>query len=59
MKTDPMELNDLSLNPEYAAKIKELRTELLKLSTQLSDPIDYNDPVESRKKAAPKKLSAH
>ncbi len=55
MKTDPMELNDLSLNPEYAAKIKELRTELLKLSTQLSDPIDYNDPVESWKKAAPKK----
>ncbi len=59
MKADPFEKNDLSVNPEYAAKIKELRTDLLALSTDLNDPLDYDDPVSSWKKAAPAKKSSH
>ncbi|VGO16259.1 Arylsulfatase [Pontiella desulfatans] len=55
MKNDPFEKSDLSANPEYAAKMKELRSDLLALSTDLNDPLDYNDPVTSWKKAAPTK----
>jgi arylsulfatase A-like enzyme len=59
MKSDPMEMNDLSANPEYAAKMKEMRIDLLALSADLNDPLDYDDPVNSWKKASPAKKSAH
>ncbi|QBG47311.1 DUF4976 domain-containing protein [Verrucomicrobia bacterium S94] len=52
MKADPMEMNDLSANPEYAAKIHELQTELQNLSTAMNDPLDYDDPVGSWEKAS-------
>jgi arylsulfatase A-like enzyme len=55
MKSDPMEMNDLSSNPEYAAKMKELRRDLLALSSEINDPLDYDDPIASWKKAAPAK----
>jgi len=38
METDPMEMNDLSANPEYATKIKELRTDLQALSMPMISP---------------------
>lgn len=61
MSADPFEQNDLAANPEYAAKIKELRTGLLALSAELNDPLDYNAPIESWNKASPpkKKKTAH
>lgn len=55
MKADPFEQTDLAKNPEYAAKVQELSVSLLKLSVELNDPLDYEDPVASWKKAAPKK----
>ncbi|VGO23176.1 sulfatase-like hydrolase/transferase [Pontiella sulfatireligans] len=55
MNADPFEQNDLAMNPEYAAKVKELKTDLLELSADLSDPLDYNNPAESWKKATPSK----
>jgi choline-sulfatase len=61
-KNDPMEMNDLSANPEYAAKMKELRAGLVALSAEISDPLDYDDPVTSWAEASPaakKKSSAH
>jgi len=54
MTADPFEKNDLAKNPEYADKIKELHADLLRLSEQVNDPLDYNNPVESWKKASPK-----
>jgi arylsulfatase A-like enzyme len=60
MNADPSEMNDLSANPEYAGKMKELNADLLALSTEINDPLFYNDPVTSWKKAAPsKKTKAH
>lgn len=61
LKADPQEMNNLATNPEYAAKIKVLRTALLAKSREFNDPLDYNNPVESWKRAAPskKKKSAH
>jgi choline-sulfatase len=57
LKADPQEMNDLARNPEYAAKVKELRTALAALSRKLNDPLDDNDPEASWSKASssPKK----
>jgi hypothetical protein len=55
-----MEMTDLAPNPEYAGRIKQLHAELVSLSAELNDPLDYNDPVASWKKADPnKKKSGH
>lgn len=51
LKNDPMEMHDLSANPEYAAKMQELRTALFGLGSELNDPLDYNNPVETWKAA--------
>ncbi len=61
LKTDPMEMTDLATNPEYADRVKQLHAELVSLSAELNDPLDYNDPVGSWKKASPpkKKKSSH
>ena len=55
MTADPFEQNDLAANPEYAAKMKELKASLLTLSADLGDPLDFNDPVASWNKASPPK----
>jgi arylsulfatase A-like enzyme len=55
LKTDPMEMNDLAKNPEYADRRKQLHTELVSLSAELNDPLDYSDPIASWNKANPAK----
>ncbi|WP_145259750.1 sulfatase-like hydrolase/transferase [Calycomorphotria hydatis] len=44
---DPFEQHDLADNSEYAAKREELYNELLKLSSEFNDPLDYEHPVNS------------
>jgi len=44
---DPLEMNNLAKNPEYAGKLKELHAELDALCKKLGDPLDFNDPKES------------
>ncbi|MBK1878991.1 sulfatase-like hydrolase/transferase [Pelagicoccus mobilis] len=55
MEADPFEKNDLSQNPEYASKIKKLHKSLQKLSKELDDPLDYEDPITSWNKVSPPK----
>jgi choline-sulfatase len=55
LKADPMEMNDLATNPEYTERINGLYEELVVLSDELVDPLDYNDPVASWRKTLPKK----
>lgn len=45
--------DEWKLLPEYARKIKELRAELKKLSSDFGDPLDYADPVSSGEKDSP------
>ncbi len=51
MTADPFEMNDLASNPEYAGKIKELRAELIELSSDYGDPLDYSNPTANWRKA--------
>jgi len=46
-------MNDLAGNPEYAGRVKQLHSELVSLSAELNDPLDYADPVASWGKASP------
>jgi arylsulfatase A-like enzyme len=39
LKKDPNEMNDLVLNPEYAAKLSEMRAALGNLSQRMDDPL--------------------
>ncbi|WP_372845911.1 sulfatase-like hydrolase/transferase [Pontiella sp.] len=39
LKKDPNEMNDLAANPEYAAKLKQLREALTTLCLDLDDPL--------------------
>lgn len=39
IKNDPMEMNDLADDPQYANKIQELREKLHNLQVELSDPL--------------------
>ena len=36
---DPLEMNNLADNPQYAAKVKELREKLHSIQQEISDPI--------------------
>jgi arylsulfatase A-like enzyme len=40
LKKDPLEMNDLSENPEYASKVKEMFDDLLKLQKSMNDDLD-------------------
>ena len=40
LNADPLEMNDLSDNPQYAAKVRNLFGDLLSLQAQMEDPLD-------------------
>lgn len=39
LKQDSLEMNDLAADPQYTAKIKELKTKLKKQQKEYSDPL--------------------
>ena len=43
LNADPLEMNDLSDNPQYAAKVRNLFEGLLSLQAQMEDPLDLMD----------------
>ena len=43
LNADPLEMNDLSDNPQYAAKVRNLFGDLLSLQAQMEDPLDLMD----------------
>ena len=43
LNADPLEINDLSDNPQYAAKVRNLFEGLLSLQAQMEDPLDLMD----------------
>ena len=43
LTADPLEMNDLSDNPQYAEKIRDLFEGLLRLQFQMEDPLDLLD----------------
>jgi arylsulfatase A-like enzyme len=43
LTADPLEMNDLSDNPQYVGKIRELFEGLLRLQAQMEDPLDLRD----------------
>ncbi|WP_339722504.1 sulfatase-like hydrolase/transferase [uncultured Paraglaciecola sp.] len=47
LKNDPDELHNLSAKPAYRKQLTMLQDELLKLMTELEDPIDLENPVIS------------
>jgi choline-sulfatase len=61
IKNDPAEMNDLIDNPEYATKIKELKSEFAELKKEMGDPLSDDKLVrwedkhnKGRKVVAPK-----
>lgn len=49
LKKDPHEMRDLSENPEYEPKLKELRRALSRLGEQLGDPLSKESKANSGK----------
>ena len=43
LTADPLEMNNLSGNPQYAEKIRDLFEGLLRLQVQMEDPLDLQD----------------
>ena len=43
LNADPLEMNDLSDSPQYAAKVRNLFEGLLSLQAQMEDPLDLMD----------------
>jgi arylsulfatase A-like enzyme len=43
VENDPLEMNDLAANPEYAGKISLLYEELLRLQEKMDDPLDLRE----------------
>ena len=43
LTADPLEMNDLSDNPQYVGKIRELFEGLLRLQAQMEDPLDLRE----------------
>ncbi|MDF7825958.1 sulfatase-like hydrolase/transferase [Pontiellaceae bacterium B12227] len=50
LKKDPNEMNDLAANPEYAAKLTQMRGALTQLSTSLGDPLLKAHKEKKKKK---------
>jgi choline-sulfatase len=55
VKKDPDEMNDLSKNPEYAAKMAELKAEFKILQKEMGDTLDLDNPVVPKKKSRKRK----
>jgi choline-sulfatase len=54
LKKDPNEMNDLAANPEYAAKLKQMREALSVLSKQLADPMTREGSKDGKGKKGAK-----
>ena len=44
IKKDPLEMNDQIDNPEYAPKVKQLRSEFIELQKDMGDDLDIDKP---------------
>jgi len=51
LKNDPEELNNLAANSQYHEKLVMLQNKLADLMKELKDPLDFNAPKQSFKKA--------
>ncbi|MBT8044708.1 MAG: sulfatase-like hydrolase/transferase [Verrucomicrobiae bacterium] len=49
-RKDPFEMNDLAKKPEFAAKLKELKTEFEALQKEMGDTLDVDHPVTPKKR---------
>jgi arylsulfatase A-like enzyme len=58
LKKDPMEMNDLVDNPEYAPLVKDLKKEFLELQREMGDDLDLDNPRKPVKKLRKKSASA-
>ncbi|MCM2375282.1 sulfatase-like hydrolase/transferase [Aporhodopirellula aestuarii] len=58
LKKDPLEMNDLAGNPEYASILADMRTALTALSKEMDDPLLETDAKENNNKKKSKKSSA-
>jgi hypothetical protein len=47
LENDPLEMNDLSKNPEQKERIKSLFSSLLELQKDMEDPLKLNPLFES------------
>ena len=54
LKVDPLEMQDQSSNPSEINRLKKMKKELIELSRNLNDPLDYNAPQESWSKISKK-----
>ena len=54
LKVDPLEMQDQSSNPSESNRLKKMKKELIELSRNLNDPLDYNAPEESWSKISKK-----
>jgi hypothetical protein len=48
-------MNDLSKNPEYVAKMAELKAEFKVLQKEMGDTLDLDNPVVPKKKSRKRK----
>ena len=55
IKQDPLEMNDLAGNPEYAARIAQLKKTFAGLQQEMHDPLDMENPKPLPKPAWKKK----
>ncbi|WNC68210.1 sulfatase-like hydrolase/transferase [Thalassotalea nanhaiensis] len=51
LKNDPEELNNLAADPNYHEQLVMLQSKLIDLMKELDDPLDFNAPAQSFKKA--------
>lgn len=51
LKNDPEELVNLASKPEHQKTLAQLQTKLDQLMVELDDPLDFEQPIESFKKA--------
>lgn len=47
LSLDPDEMNDLSLQPQYQGRIKEMMTQLIQWQEAVEDPLDFEQPEAS------------
>lgn len=52
---DGLEINDLAGNPEYAAKLAELKADFLELQKSMGDGLDVDNPAPARRTSNRKK----
>ena len=59
LKKDPMEMNDLIDNPEYAQKVQALKTSFIALQKDMGDDLDIDNPVRPKRRNKKQKQGGH